>query len=86
MQISKTEKLRKLMETMNGQHREEMNSIKQIQTDTEDIKVSTENTHNRINYCDNRLSDMEHRCVGRNHQMKHFLEKARNQEKWTSAQ
>lgn len=53
---------------MNAQHRKEMGSEKQTQTDTQEIKNSFENIGSRMSQCEDRISEIEDGIVVRDHE------------------
>lgn len=61
--LKKIEALKKMMGTINAQHRKETERTKEIKTEIHHI----ESTHNRLNKREDRISDLEDRIAANNH-------------------
>lgn len=64
-----------MMETMNVQHKEEMKSMKQNQTDIQEFENSIERECSRTNQCKGIITDLENMFVVSNNLKKILKEK-----------
>ena len=70
-----------MMEAKNSQHIKEMESMKHIQIEIQEIKTSIESICNRLNKGENIISDLEDRIAASDHEKKNVLKASGDHEK-----